>query len=199
MTWVFGVLAGLLAAVVLLLAIPVRVSIRVVTSEQPRVRWRLRWLFGLVDVRSGTRKARREERPPEEVSSAGARKSRRRRRGPSAALAVLRTEGLIRRAQQLVLGLLKTVRWEHLSAGIRFGFDDPADTGMWYGAMTPVLVAGRVRGWPLSCQPVFGDACLEGTCSVAVRLRPISIVGIALRFFVSPEVFRAMRAWRSSR
>jgi len=197
MTWVFGVLAGLLAAVVLLLAIPVRVSIRLVTSEQPRVRWQLRWLFGLVDVRSGTRKARREERPPEEVSSAGARTSRRRRRGPSAVLAALRTEGLIRRAQQLVLGLLKAVRWEHLSAGIRFGFDDPADTGMWYGALAPVLVASRARGWPVSCQPVFDDECLEGTCSAAAHLRPISIVRVALRFLVSTEVLRAIRAWRS--
>ena len=201
MTWVFGGLAGLLAAVVLLLAIPVRFSMRIEKADRTRVRWRLRWLFGLVDVRSAGRtgEAEVEERPPEAAAPARSRKTRRRRFRQSAALEVLRTEGLLRRVQRLVFALLLAIRWEDLSASVRFGFEDPADTGLWYGALAPVLVAGRVRGWPVSCQPVFDDACVEGVCSLAARLRPISIVRIALGLLVSREVFRAIRAWRSSR
>ena len=97
------------------------------------------------DVSSPTRSAPRPTR------------ARRRRRGGSrAAIAVLRTPGLVPRALRLVPGLLRQIQWGHVSVNAAFGFEDPATTGRTYGAIAPLLVAGGARGWPVRCRPVFG-------------------------------------------
>jgi len=202
MTWVLWGVTAVLVAVVILLAIPIKLSVRVVRTDRTRVTWQARWLFGVVRFGSrdaGTDTDSGDVSSPTRSAPRPTRARRRRRGGSRAAIAVLRTPGLVPRALRLVPGLLRQIQWGHVSVNAAFGFEDPATTGRTYGAIAPLLVAGGARGWPVRCQPVFGRECLEGTCAAALRVRPISLVGRVLAFLFSKPVFHAVRAWRAHR
>lgn len=199
MSWLLLGVAVIAAAIVILLAIPVRLSVRVEQTDHTRAEWRLRWLFGAVDVRLGGRQSRDGLETPEEPDQPKTPKSTRRpRRRRGSVLAVLRTPGFVQRVFRLVPDLIGRLRWEHVSLDATFGFEDPADTGQLYGALSPILVASRAQGWPIVCRPAFDRAGLEGTCAAAVRVRPLAVVWVAVRFALSLEVWRAVRAWRRS-
>ncbi|HSC26888.1 MAG TPA: hypothetical protein VLD67_06415 [Vicinamibacterales bacterium] len=194
-----AVLAAVLLALALflaLLAIPVRFVFRVERSGTTRTSWRMRWLFGLVDVQSGRRRAPRKRKPPRAETPEV---ERRRTRGPTAALATLRTRGFLRCIARLLAGLRRRIRFEDFHLRAEFGLDDPADTGRLYGAIAPLLLAAAGMGWHVDCRPTFLRSGLEGSCAATFRVRPLSIIGQFVRFFCSPPVLRAIRVWRSKR
>jgi hypothetical protein len=195
----------LLLVLALLLAIPVACMIHAERNIALQTSWRVRWLFGLVEVGSGRRRAQPPAPPGRDESEAAAVPSRRFPRsnpgkGGKMVLAALGTRGVVPRLRRLVIDLLRQLHWENLSLHLEFGFDDPADTGRIYGLLYPLLVAVAGTGIELRCEPDFGRPCLEGSFEAAFRLRPVAIIGIVLVFFCSPPVVRAMHAgWRAKR
>jgi hypothetical protein len=116
------------------------------------------------------------------------------------AIAVIRTRGLLRAVRQLAFVLLRKIRFQAFDLHTVFGLDNPADTGMTYGFLVPVLVMAQTRGLNIECRPMFLETGLRGTCHVALRVRPLSVVGGVVAFLASPPVLRAARAaWRARR
>lgn len=191
--------AVLLGLVVALLAVPVVLVIDAERGDTLEARWRLRWLFGLVDVRSS------RGRPPvsaSEPSHAGRipRKSvHKRRRGARMGIAALRTRGLLQRVGRLVFALRQRVKFEECYLRLAFGFDDPADTGVVYGFLSPLLVMARMRGLNVECGPMFLESGLRGAFRGMVQVRPLSVVGALAGFLLSRPVIRAVRAARRVR
>jgi hypothetical protein len=189
---VLGVVAGLLAA-------PVVLAVEAERTETLAARWRVRWLFGLVDVGSSPASA---GRPAAKDSSARRtpRAAGGRSKGPRVGLAVLRTPGLRRRMRRLAGALLRRVTVDGFQLHMAFGFDSPADTGIAYGFLAPALALARARGLSVDCRPVFDEPHLSGRLSATMRVRPLSVAAPLVAFLVSPPVVRAARAaWRASR
>ena len=194
--------AALLAILVALLAVPVEVVIDAERADTLEARWRMRWLFGLVDIRSARARAARsgrrpeEPRTPAEPRTAAVRRRRRTRMG----IAVLRTRGLLRRVVRLAWRLCRQIRFQGFHAHAAFGLDDPADTGVVYGVLSPLLVMARTRGLDIDCRPMFLESGVRGTLSGTFHVRPLPVVGSLVAFLVSPPVLRAVRAaWRARR
>ena len=114
------------------------------------------------------------------------------------AIAVLRTRGLLRRVQQLAPLLFRKVKLQAFDLHTVFGLDNPADTGMAYGFLAPLLVMAEARGLNIECRPMFLESGLRGTCNVTLHVRPLSVVGPVMAFLTSPAVIRAaVAAWRA--
>lgn len=184
-------LAVLVGLVVLALAAPVGLTLRVEKTEQLRSSWRVRWLFGLVNVVSKANRSSRQSTPSLRKQPRPSRAKGSGQRG----LAALRTPGFARRVVRLVTDLARTVHCEELSLHGVFGFEDPADTGLLYGALVPMLAVTGGRGLDVSCRPDFTESRVEGACTVTLTVRPLDVVGACVAFGCSPPVLRAARAW----
>lgn len=119
---------------------------------------------------------KRVEKPEKEARSANARKSRKRKRrwagrGPRAALAV----------PDLMAGLLRCIRVRSLSLDAEFGLGDPADTGLVYGLLTP-LIYGCPRRGAVSIRPVFDRSVLKAALDARISVTPITLALPFLRF-----------------
>ena len=81
----------------------------------------------------------------------------------------------------------------HLEARLRIGLDAPADTGMLYSALWPVIVpltydsSAKVR-----MELSFEEPVLDLTARGRVRVFPIQMVWSVLLFALSPAGLRAM-------
>jgi hypothetical protein len=112
--------------------------------------------------------------------------------------AVVRTRGLFQQVARLVSDLLRQVKLERSYLKAQFGFDDPADTGVFYGMLSPLLVMAELRGLEVHCSPMFLESGVKGTLGARVHVRPLSVVATVAAFLLSPPVFRAARsAWRA--
>jgi hypothetical protein len=196
-------LAALLALLVVLLAVPLVLMIEAERDDGLRARWRVRWLFGVVEI-GGPRDqpARSASVPAEEPAEAPTapveKRAPNRRRRARIGLAVVRTRGLLQRAVRLVIGVLRRVTIRNVQVQASFGFDDPADTGMVYGSLSPLLMIAQAQGLPVRCEPTFEDASLRGVLRGTVEVRPLSVANTVLAFIVSPPVLRAaVAAWRA--
>jgi hypothetical protein len=191
-----GVLAGLAALVAALLAAPLVLGVEAERREAMTLSWHVRGLFGLLDIGSGDG-ARRAPRPPASAEQPPARR-RNRRSGARMALAVLRTRGLAGRAVRTAYALVSRIKVHEFRLHTAFGFDNPADTGIAYGYLSPMLVAASVGGLDVRCQPVFSEATLQGTARASIRVRPLSVIGVLVGFVLSGPALRAMvAAWRA--
>jgi hypothetical protein len=113
-------------------------------------------------------------------------------------IAVLRTRGLPGRFGRLALAFGRRVRFEDVLLRVSFGFDDPADTGIVYGFLSPWLIMATMRGWNVGCWPTFLEAGVTGKLQGTVRVRPLAVLGTIIAFLLSPPVLRAIRsAWRA--
>ena len=114
------------------------------------------------------------------------------------AIAILRTRGLPGRFGRLALAFGRRVRLEDFALRMSFGFDDPAETGIVYGFLSPWLVMATMRGWNVECRPMFLESGMTGKLQGTIRVRPLAVLGTIVAFLVSPPVLRAIRsAWRA--
>jgi len=190
--------AALTVLLVALMAVPVALVVEAEREDALKVRWRVRWLYGLVDV--GT--SPRQPAPPTSERSEPAKPARtsetRRWRRARMGVAVLRTRGLARRAQRTAFTLFRHIRVRELQARAAFGFDDPADTGMVYGCLSPFLVMAGARGLRVECRPMFLESGLRGVLRATVDVRPLAVIGTLVGFVLSRPALRAMvSAWRA--
>jgi hypothetical protein len=190
-----AVLAALLLA---LLAVPVVLIVDAERGDRFEARWRVRWLFSLVDVRwSRGRPSPAAAEPAAAARPAQSSRARRKRR-VRMWIAALRTRGVPRRVGRLALALLRHAKLEEFRVRTAFGFDNPADTGVVYGLLSPLLMIATTRGLNLECRPMFEQSGLRGDVSARVHVRPLSVAGALVAFAASPPVIRAAgSAWRA--
>jgi hypothetical protein len=191
-------IAVLLALAVALLTVPVVLMVDAERNDRLEARWRVRWLFSLVDVHASRGRPSAAASEPA-GAAAPARQSRAGRwRGLRMTIAALRTRGMPRRAGRLALALCRQAKVEEFRVRAAFGCDDPADTGVVYGLLSPLLMIATARGLNLECRPMFDESGLRGAFNATVHVRPLSVAGALAAFVVSPSVIRAAgSAWRA--
>ncbi|NNJ67327.1 MAG: DUF2953 domain-containing protein [Boseongicola sp.] len=168
--WGLGLCLG---AVLLVIAMPVRLEIDV----QKGTRWRFRAAlrpFGRFGPRlplSG-RKGK-TDKPPE----------KRRKRNARRRLGKMRIDRLAQAGAKLVGDILRCVRIETATLQMRFGLGDPAETGEVFGYMAPVIYgAGVGQKLSFDVEPVFDRAVLEGQAKLDLSLVPAALLGPLFRF-----------------
>lgn len=192
------VLGGLLIALVVLLALPARFTLRVERDERTRLSAEIGWLGGRLPLRytrePGTAPATEAEREEPEAEPTA---------GPSAldrasqALAVLRTEGFLERTGRLVGDLVRSFRFEQLSLRLHVGTGDPADTGILYGRVQAAMPALRaVPRAHLALEPDFDRRVAHGSGQLALRAVPLRLLWSLGTYLLSPATLRAVRAAR---
>ena len=116
------------------------------------------------------------------------------------AIAVLRTRGLLQEVARLSLAMVRHVRLQEFRLQTAFGFDNPADTGVVFGVLAPLVVLAERRGLPVECRPMFLESGLRGALHATICVRPLAVAGALLAFLLSRPVRRAVRsAWRTSK
>ena len=191
-------IAVLVALVVALLAVPVVLIVDAERVDRLEARWRVRWLFSLVDVRWSRGRPPAATSEPSDAARPARTSPKRRWRRVRMGIAALRTRGLIGRVGRLALALLRQAKLEEFRVRTAFGFDNPADTGVVYGLLSPLLMIATARGLNFECRPMFEDSGLRGAVSATVHVRPLSVAGALAAFFFSPSVIRAAgSAWRA--
>ncbi len=182
-------LAALVALGLALLAVPVELAFRLAGRPVPAGQVTVGWLFGLVTlpVQIGAGRAQRGRR----TAPAG-----KPRRGlPLAAL--WRRRAFRRRALRFVRELLGTLRVRQLRLRLRWGLDDPADTGRLWAAVGPLLLMLPWRGADVRVQPEFGQSVFDWEAQGRLRLVPLRPLLLALGFVLAPVSLRTWHALAS--
>lgn len=81
-----------------------------------------------------------------------------------------------------VRGVLREIRIVRLWANGAFGLGDPADTGLVYGLLTPLIYGARGNAVRLNVRPDFDRLCAEGDLDAIVQVTPVRLVPVAARF-----------------
>lgn len=159
--------AGVLALVLLALALPVRLALVAEAGPVNRVALRLRLFGGLLPWLALADSARppraQHEAPPP------------RRQGwrPPAGAGkrlVAALPGFLRRA-------LGRVRIERIEVDADLGLGDPADTGQMFGLLMPLAHALPPTRARIALRPDFGALRCEGRLEAVLRLVPLALAG----------------------
>ena len=59
---------------------------------------------------------------------------------------------------------------------------DPAETGLVFGLLTPLIYGARSDTVRLDVRPDFDRLCAEGHLDAIVQITPVRLVPVALRF-----------------
>jgi hypothetical protein len=184
-------IGGVVAFLVLLLSVPVSMAFDIEKDTDLRKSVRLRWLFGLVHKELGSPKRPARSKPKSEARP----KRRRGRNGFRVFRRVVTTKGLVKRILVFLKRLVKGVQIRRLQAYVRIGLDDPADTGQLLGIIWPALAfAPSSPSINITIEPDFQEATLQGYGRGLIRVFPIQLMWIVLRFLVSITTIRAATA-----
>ena len=176
--------AGIIFFIFLVISIPVDMAFDVGGPGAARSRMRVGWLFGLFGKELGRRRKRPKERAP---------RKEKKKRSAKPFLSLLMTKGVARGLLQLCRRILSSIRVRHLDARLRIGLDDPADTGVLYAALWPVLVPLTYNSsTKVRMELSFDEPALDLTARGQIRVIPIQMVWSVLLFALSPTALRAM-------
>ena len=169
--WVIATLAILAGFIILVLCVPLDAALSIDTSEKPKYRLGLVWLFGLI----GKEISRKKKKPEEKKEITKKKPKRKSRIGFNTVLKILRTKGLLSQFQDLVRGVLSQLKIRELRVNLKLGLDSPADTGFLFaliGSTKPFL--NLPSQYQIRVQPSFHDETVfEGYLHGVLRLQPI--------------------------
>ena len=188
MAWTVGL--SCVAALLLLLVVPVHVYLAVERDRAVQTRLRLSWLFGLVRLRLHPRAARAQP-------TQGKQRPARRRRESRGRFAHRLARGLLRpdlraRSVAFLRDVLRAVRPRDVCLRARIGMDDPADTGRLWGLLGPL--GALLSSHDVRLDPDFSGACFRFQAAARVQLIPAQLLGLGAAFLCSPSVVRALVA-----
>lgn len=90
---------------------------------------------------------------------------------------------LVKAGFRLAGDILSLVRLRAFEFDVKFGCEDPADTGQLFGAMAPLLYGTQgLECAHIHVEPVFGRKVLTGRATVEVAIVPIALLLPTLRF-----------------
>jgi hypothetical protein len=182
-----GVLAAVAVAVVVALFIPVDLAVNVETSAEQKVRVRLVWLWGLLSVNLSSLRPGRKRSAQEKKAEGPARALRRMQ-------TVLFTKGFPATRARFSRRLRRAVTMRNFRLRVRFGFDDPADTGLLLAATAPVMWLLRTSSTDrFSVEADFEEETFRAAGSIDARICPVRIVGAAATLLLSPPALRAAK------
>lgn len=177
MTAVLAVLAALLALVLGVSALRIELVATVHVDGGAAARMEARALFGWIRVRLA-RGAKEHERPEEDDDE-----------GTGGFRAPTFDDGrrLLDLALELLGRLARRVRLSRLEGDVLVGLDDPADTGMLWGAIGPAAVLAGERHPDFRVRPSFAEPMLFVDVIAALAFRPLFLVGTVLVALLRPR------------
>ncbi len=179
------IVAGVVLFILFVLSIPVDMAFDVGGPGAARSRLRVGWLFGLLGKEFGGKRKKPKERAP---------KKEKKRRSAMSFPSLFLTKGLARGLLKLSRRILSGVRVRHLDARLGLALDDPADTGMLYAALWPVLVPlTDSRSANVRMELSFEEPALDLAARGRIRVFPIQMVWSVLLFALSPAGLRAIK------
>jgi len=182
--WLIITLVSLFVFFLLILSIPLDLALRLDVNGRVRLNLKLVWLFGLAGKKLGTAKKTKPKKDKE------------RKGGAIKALNILRTKGLLKQIKVLVTDVFKSFSIRQLRADFRIGFDNPADTGLFFAVIGPGFVFFNPPDrYSINIKPSFeGEAILEGYMQAVIRLLPIRLVFPLLKFVFSFPTLRIIKS-----
>jgi hypothetical protein len=189
--WILGTVLGVFLFLLLLLAVPVDVVFSVEKDTDFRTRVRVGWMFGLIGRDIGAGKKPGKKREAEKKKG---------RRSIRPLIAIVRTRGFVPRASRFLRSALRLMKVRELTIDFRVGLDSPADTGMLFAALAPATAFAQFFT-PLDIRltPDFTEEILEGRARGDLRVVPLVLLALAVRFALSLTTLRAVRAMRAAR
>ena len=182
------IVAGIVLFFILILSIPIEMAF---DTSRPGAKARVGWAFGLLWKEVGGKK-KKPKRP----------KKKKRRPGAKAFLDFLETRGIVSGLLKLARRMIGSIRVKQLDAHLRMGLDDPADTGILYSVIWPILIPLNYIGSSnLRMDLCFEEEILDFTGQGHVRVVPAQMIWAVLLFGLSPaglSVIRkvVVRRWR---
>lgn len=163
-------LAGLLAAIFL----PLRLELRAEVADKVSFSALIR-PFGRFGPRIPLRRNKTAKAAPQEAERKPRRESKTRRLDSG--------RRLLRPGLRLLGDILGAVRVHTMAVDLRFGSDDPSETGEIFGWMAPIVYG--TAAWnraDLHFEPVFDGEVFEGSAALDVSLVPARLVPPFVRF-----------------
>ena len=193
---ILWVIAGFLiltsVAALGVLCTPLRVSVEFDTDAKPAFLFKMAVYGGLLPVVSTTGK--RPKGAARETKRRAAPKSR----TPTRQNRAVYASRMLRNGPRLIARIAARVKFEAVDANISFGLPDPADTGMIYGALTPLVrLVGAAGRSHIALYPDFNDVVFNGHGRIAVRFTPVALIPPMFSFgwntFVSRQLLGGIR------
>ena len=201
--WVAVSIAGLAAVFLSLLCVPIDLTVRLDVRNGTTFRMKVAWFHSLLTWQIGptgrTTEAKREK-------PSAKRRSIFRRADIGTLYEILKTRGMVRQVVRFLNDVFRQLKFKSLDGDMRVGLGDPADTGLLFtliGPVMPFLTPSSVRR--IAVRPDFGDgAVCEGFIQGALRLQPIRLIVPVRRFVFSLPVIRLgkkfiLRRWKSKK
>ena len=179
------------AGAVLVLVVPVRVDVELDMAggqARPPIRTCIRWLCFAWRSENARRAG------PERVRRARPRRRSARRLGPRSVAAALRTQGFVGRVRRLAVEVWRAVAPRNVDGWVRLGLDDPASTGMLYGAVCATGMLRQTAAWNLRLDPEFAGPVFAAHARFAWAVRPGAVLWPVGTFVASPVAWRAVFA-----
>ncbi len=174
------IVAGIVLFFLLILSIPIELAF---DTSRPGAKARVGWAFGLLWKDVGGKK-KKPKRP----------KKKKRRPGAKVFLGFLPTRGSVSGLLKLARRMIGGIRVKQMDAHLRIGLDDPADTGMLYSVMLPILIPLNYIGSSnVRMELCFEEAILDFTGQGHVRVVPAQMIWAVLLFGLSPDGLRVIR------
>ena len=185
-----GILA-LLLGLIALLSVPVDLAFRVRRQTSFRTDLTVRWMFGLVEFPLKRRKPR--EKPGKPRAKEGKKRGRAVRLLPRL-LGAVQSARFRRRLFRFCRDIIAALRLRDFGLRLRLGFDDPADTGVVWAFLAPLIAFLQAReAANVDVGADFERETLDVDAEGKVRLIPAHLAWIALLFALSPVTLRT--AW----
>ena len=167
-----GLLATVLAVLVVAMALPLRLELRLVKEDTWSVSGALRPFgrFGpRIPLSRDRKKAKTAPKP-------------RRKRAPRD-LFSRKSQRVAGATVRLLADILHRVRLETARLEMRFGIGDPAETGQVYGLLAPLIYGtASAPRTHVRIEPVFDRAVLSGRAELDMSLIPGTLLAPVIRF-----------------
>lgn len=174
---IVGVLAVASVAVLSILCVPARISVMFDTQSQPMCLVKVALFGGLLPVISTAGE------PQDDSNDRLERPASRRFSSSDRRRVTAFVPHMLREMPGLISKIARRVKLERVDARIRFGLSDPADTGIIYGTMIPILnLIGVPERSDLVLHPEFGSEVFDGHGHIGARFVPIALIAAMVNF-----------------
>lgn len=190
--WFLIVLISLIVLLVFLFSIPLGMSFRLDTEDRPVFKLQFRWLFDLLRKSIVPRKEK-IDLPAKKVKT-GPQKKKKSRKAMIRIISRLITRSLLARIKKFVLEILSCMQIKNFRADFSMGTGDPADTGILFGFLSPLLISlPNTLNFYVLLEPDFSpEPVIRGTSLGQVRLIPARLVWALLKLIFSWSVLRTI-------
>lgn len=194
------ILIGIIVLPIVLLTIPLDIEYTYDSQAKLTSQIRISWLFGLVRIKSNS--SIKEQKSAARMASLRVKETSKlrkpampKRKSGKILLAVMTSEGLLRRVFRLLYEVLTVAKIKQLQASVKFGLDDPADTGRLYGSLAPAFsILYAIPQVNFVAMPLFDRIGIDANMRTCIRVVPIHYIKAVLLFVFTKEFLRAVRA-----